>query len=379
VALSVVLLVGSGLLIETFVHLLRTNPGFDPHNVLSLPIWTTGTQYKSGAALANLYEDALRRIRAIPGVQNAAVVAAGQPLERGGNSYIHIAGQKDAEGFSADYREITPEYFRTLGVPLRRGRFFTTADSADAQKVIIINAAFARVHLQGHQPIGEHLRSGEEIVGVVGNVKSHLNQPAPPTFFVPMAQASYRTDQLFQGWFPTSVLVRTARNPLTLSWQMEAALRQADPNLPIGQVRTMEEMLSQSIAFQRFLMTLMTAFAGFALLLAAIGLYGALSYSMSRRTHEIGVRMALGAERRDVLKMVVGQGLKLALIGVAVGIAVALALTRFLASLLYGVKPTDPLTFISVSLILIAVALMACYIPARRAAKVDPIVALRYE
>ncbi|HET7215772.1 MAG TPA: ABC transporter permease [Terriglobia bacterium] len=379
VSLSLVLLVGSGLLLGTFIHLLHINPGFDPHNVLSLQIWTTGPQFKSGTGLANLYEDALRRIRTIPGVQSAAVVAAGLPLERGGNDYVHIAGQKDAEGFSADYREITPAYFRTLGIPLLQGRSFTMADSADTQKVIIVNAAFAREHLHGRDPIGEHLRSGEEIVGVVGDVKSHLDEPAPPTFFVPMAQVNYQSDQLFQGWFPTSVLVRTGQNPMALTREVETNLRKADPHLPIGQVRTMEEVLSQSIAFRRFLMTLITAFGGFSLLLAAVGLYGVISYSMSRRTHEIGIRMALGAVRGDVLKMVIGQGLKLVLIGVVIGVAEALALTRFLSSLLYGVKPSDPLTFIAVSLILIAVALLACYIPARRAAKVDPMVALRYE
>lgn len=379
VALSLVLLVGSGLLIETFVHLLRTDPGFDPHNVLSVPIWTTGTRYKSVADLANLYEDALGRIRALPGIQSAAVVAAGLPLETGGNDYIHIAGQKDAEGFSADYREITPEYFRTLGVPLLQGRFFTMADAAENQKVIIVNAAFAREHLQGRKTVGEHLRSGEEIVGEVGDVKSRLNEPAPPTFFVPIAQASYQSDRLFQGWFPTSVLVRTAQSPLSLSRAVEAALRRAEPNLPIGQVRTMEEVLSQSIAFQRFLMILMTVFAALALVLAVVGLYGVISYSVTQRTHEIGIRMALGAEKSNVLRMIVGQGLRLALIGVAIGIAGALALTRFLSSLLYGVRPTDPLTFIAVSQVLIVVALAACYIPARRAAKVDPMVALRHE
>jgi putative ABC transport system permease protein len=379
VALSLVLLLGSSLLIETFVHLLRTNPRFDPHGVLSLPIWTTGTQYKSAAELANLYDNALRRIRALPGVESAAVVAAGLPLETGGNDYIHIAAQKDAEGFSADYREITPEFFRTPGVPSLQGRFFTMADVAESQKVIIVNAAFARKHLEGRNAIGEHLRSGEEIVGVVGDVKSRLYEPAPPTFFVPLAQASYQSDQLFQGWFPTSALVRAAQNPLNLSRDIEGALRRTDPNLPIGQVRTMEEALSQSIAFQRFLMMLMAVFAALALVLAAVGLYGVISYSVTQRTHEIGIRMALGAERRKVLSMVVGQGFKLALVGVALGIAGALVLTRFLASLLYGVKPTDPLTFGAVSLILIAVALPACYIPARRADKVDPMIALPYE
>lgn len=212
VALSLVLLVGSGLLIRTFANLLRTKPGIDPHNVLSVPIWTTGTQYKSGGDLARFYETALGRIEAIPGVESAAVVAAGLPLERGGNSYVEVAGDK--EGFSADYREITPGCFDTLRIPLLQGRFFTADDSPAAHKVIIVNAAFAREHHQGRDPVGLHLKSGEEIVGVVGDVKSHLNEPAPPTFFVPMAQASYESDQLFQGWFPTCVLIRTAQKSL---------------------------------------------------------------------------------------------------------------------------------------------------------------------
>jgi predicted permease len=377
VALSLVLLVGSGLLIETFANLLRTDPGFDPHNVLSLPIWTTGTQYNSGGDLANFYEGALRRIEAIPGVDSAAVVAAGLPLERGGNDYIRVAGER--QGFSADYREITPGYFHTLRIPVLQGRLFSAADSQGAQKVIIINDAFARGQFQGRNPIGEHLKGGEEIIGVVGDVKSHLNEPAPPTFFVPMAQVSYKADQLFQGWFPTSILVRTALNPLSLTRAVEDALRQSDPNLPIGQVRTMEEVLSLSIAFQRFLMILMTVFAGLALVLAAVGLYGVISYSVSQRTHEVGIRMALGATGRDILEAVIRDGLRLTLMGTAAGLAGALALTRILRTMLFGVNPTDPLTFIAVTLLLISVAMLASYLPARRATKVDPMVALRYE
>jgi predicted permease len=377
VALSLVLLVGSGLLIRTFANLLRTDPGIDPHNVLSVPIWTTDTQHKSGGELARLYKTALAHIEAIPGVESAAVVAAGLPLERGGNSYVEVAGEK--EGFSADYREITPKYFGTLRVPLLQGRLFTEGDSPTARKVILINAAFARQHLQGRNPIGVQLKSGEEIVGVVGDVKSHLNEPAPPTFFVPMAQASYESDQLFQGWFPTCVLVRTAQNPLSLTQAVETALWQTDPNLPIGQVRSMEQVLALSIGFQRFLMTLMAVFALLALVLAAVGLYGVITYSVNQRTHEIGIRMALGATRRVVLGAVMGEGLRLALIGIAAGLAAAMALTRVVSNMLFGVKPTDPLTLIVVALTLTGIALFASYFPARRATKVDPMVALRYE
>jgi predicted permease len=364
-------------LIKTFTNLLRTDPGFDPHNVLSLPIWTTGTQYNSGGDLANFYEGALRRIEAIPGVESAAVVAAGLPLERGGNDYIRVAGEK--EGFSADYREITPEYFHTLRIPVLQGRLFSAADSQGAHKVIIINDAFARGHFQGRNPIGEHLKGGEEIIGIVDDVKSHLNEPAPATFFVPMAQVSYKADQLFQGWFPTSILVRTFQNPLSLTRAVEDALQQSDPNLPIGQVRTMEQVLSLSIAFQRFLMILMTVFAGLALVLAAVGLYGVISYSVSQRTHEVGIRMALGATGRDILRAVLRDGLRVTLIGTAAGLAGALALTRVLSTMLFGVNPTDPFTFIAVSMLLISVAMLASYVPARRATKVDPMVALRYE
>jgi predicted permease len=384
-ALSLVLLVGSGLLIRTFTNLLSTDPGFDPRHTLSLPIWTTGLRYKSGGALANFYESVVRRIQAIPGVESAAVVAAGLPLERGGNVPMKIEGRKDSEMFSADYREITPEYFRALGVPLQRGRAFTAADSQGANNVAVINVAFARRYLPNRSPIGEHLDlamvgdTQREIVGVVGDVKSHLNEPAEPTTFIPMAQASYGIDQLFQGWFPISILVRTAPEPLSLSRAVEDAVRASDPNLPVGQVRSMEEVLAVSLAFQRFLMTLMSVFAGLALVLAAVGIYGVISYSVSQRTHEIGIRMAVGATRSNVLRLIVRQGLYLVLVGTGIGLAAAFALTRLLGSVLFGVKPTDPLTFLGVSVLLIVTALLAGYIPARRAAKVDPMVALRYE
>jgi putative ABC transport system permease protein len=382
VALALILLVGSGLLIETFANLLRIDPGFDPQNLLCVPIWTTGNQYNSGADLANFYESALRRIDAVPGVKSSAVVAAGLPLERGGNDYVRVVGRKDSEGFSADYREITQRYFPTLGVRLLQGRFFAPSDSATAAKVVIVNAAFAHEHFQGTVPIGQHLRSGKdilEIVGMVSDVKSQLDDPAPGTFFIPMAQASYEGDQLFQAWFPTTVLIRTSLNPLSLRHSVEEALQQSNPNMPMGQSRTMEEVFSRSIAFQRFLMTLLGVFAGLALALAAVGIYGVMSYSVNERTHEVGIRMALGASRRGVLLLVIRNGLRLTVAGLAFGVAASLGLTRLMGGLLFGVKPTDPTTFVAVTFLLTAVALLASYIPARRAAKVDPMVALRYE
>ena len=380
-ALSLVLLIGSGLLIRTLANLLRTNPGFDPHHALAVEIWTTGLKYDSMPALANFYQELVRRIEAVPGVESAAVVAAGLPLETGGNTNpgVRIGGRLEFP--SVDYREITPGYFRALGVPLLRGRPFTEADSPDSAKVTIINEAFARQYFRNQNPVGQRLRLDQatEIVGVAGDVRSSLNEPAPPTFFVPMAQASYKTDQLFQAWFPTSILVRTSVKPLSVGRAVANAVRDADPNLPVGHVRSMEEILSISVAFQQFLMTLMNVFAGLALVLAAVGIYGVLSYWVRQRTREIGVRMALGAERKTILLWVVKQGMTLALYGVAGGVAAALALAHLMTSVLYGVKPTDPLTFIAVSLVLATVAMIASYVPARRATKVDPMVALRYE
>jgi predicted permease len=382
VALSMVLLVGSGLLIKTFANLLRTDPGFDPHPILSLQIWITGSQYKSSAALAGMYDRLVEKIQSIPGVENAAVVAAGLPLERGGNVAVRIENRKDLDWLSVDYREITPGYFSTLGVRLLQGRGISKSDSEATNKVIVINSTFARQYFPGRDPIGQHLVGGDangEIIGVVGDVKSSLNEQAPPTIFIPLAQAEMGTDQLFQGWYPTTILVKAAVNPASLSHAVETAVQDVDPNLPIGKIRSLDEVLSISLAFQRFLMTLMSLFAGLAMLLAAIGLYGVISYSVNQRRHEIGIRMALGATRNGVLGMIVRQGLTLALVGAAAGLAGALAVTRILGNMLYGVTPNDPPTFAATALLLMLVAFLASYLPARRATKVDPMVALRYE
>jgi putative ABC transport system permease protein len=394
-ALSLVLLAGAALLIETFANLLHTNPGFDPHPILTLQTWTTGQKFAplpdkptpaqedaSAAQISEFYQRILDKVRSIPGVQSAAVVGAGLPLDYGGNVGVWLASEGESRAFSSDFRSVTPDYFHTMGTPLLQGRFFTDADSSYSAKVAIINQEFAREKFPHGNPIGQNLNDGDpetlEIVGVVGDVRTSIGEPAPATFFIPLAQDAGDI-QAFQAWFPVSIVVRTAQPPLTLSHAVETAVHDADPDLPIGHIQSMEQILSTSLAFQRFSMIPMSIFAALALILAAIGTYGVMAYSIAQRTHEIGIRMALGAEPGDVLRMVIGQGMTLAALGLVIGIAGALAATRLLASQLYAVSASDPVIFIVVAVLLALVALFACWIPARRAAHVDPLIALRYE
>ncbi len=379
-AISVILLTGAGLMIATFSKLLHTDPGFNPHRILSAQFWLIGSNYNSEAQIATFDRAIVQRLEAIPGVESAAVVAAGLPLERGGNNGVRLPNSPDWH--SVDYREITPGFFNALGIPLRQGRAFSESDSETADKVVIVNQAFVRKHFSGRSPIGEHIFLGKtscEIVGVVGDVKSYLDQPAPPATFVPAAQASYGTSALFEGWFPRIVLVRSSVDPLSLSRSVRDAIAAVDPTVPTGSVRSMEQVLSRSLALRSFMMFLLGLFAALALVLASVGIYGVISFAVSQRTREIGVRMALGAHPRDVLRLILGEGLKLVLAGVILGIIAALAMTRLLSTLIYGVSATDPLIFLFVVALLVAVALAACFVPARRAMRVDPIVALRYE
>jgi putative ABC transport system permease protein len=375
-----VLLTGAGLMIATFSKLLRSDPGFNPHGMLSVQFWLIGSKYNSTAQIEAFNRAAVQRLESLPGVDAAAIIAAGLPLERGGNNGFHLSNSADWN--NADYREITPGFFRAMGIPLRQGRVFSEADSETANRAVIINQAFADRYFPSRSPVGEHIILGKttcEIVGVVGDVKSYLDQPAPPTTFVPAAQASYGTSALFEGWFPRSIVLRANVDPLSLSRAVHDAVAAVDPIVPTGSVRSMDQVLSHSLALRNFMMFLLSLFAALALILATVGIYGVISYAVSQRTREIGVRMALGARPGDVLRLILGEGLKLVLAGAALGILFALIATRFIATMIYGVSATDPLIFLSVITLLVAVSLAACYVPARRAMRVDPMVALRYE
>ena len=379
-AISLVLLIGAGLMIATFSKLLHTDPGFDPHRLLSMQFWLIGSKYDSAAQIESFNRAVVQRLESIPGVDAAAVVAAGLPLERGGNNGVHMPNSD--RWYSVDYREITPGFFTAMGIPLKQGRVFSESDSETSAKVVIVNQAFVREHFPNRSPIGEPIFLGKtscEIVGVVGDIKSYLDKPAPPTTFIPAAQAAYGTSALFEGWFPRSVVVSSKVVPLSLNRAVRDAIAAVDPIVPTGAMRSMDQVLSRALALQNFMMLLLSFFAGLALVLASGGIYGVISYAVSQRTREIGVRMALGAHPLDVLRLVLGEGLKLVVVGAVLGTLGALAATKLIATMLYGVSATDPLIFVSVIAVLVAVALAACYVPARRAMRVDPIVALRYE
>jgi putative ABC transport system permease protein len=347
-----------------------------------MQFWLTGSKYNSTPEIMKFYRAAEQRIEALPGVTAAGVVAAGLPLERGGNNGVRIAGSKESEWISMDYREITPGYFQAVGTALKQGRGFTEADSEGSHSVVIINEAAARKYFPDQSSLGKYLYvSGVlcEVVGVMGDVKSYLDQPAESTTFIPAAQAKLGTSNLFEGWFPRSIVVQTTGTPLILNQALREAVAATDPLVPTGAVRSMDQVLAHSLALRSFMMLLLSIFGGLALVLASVGIYGVIAFAVSQRTREIGVRMALGARPADVLRMVLREGMTLVAVGVALGVAAALMLTRLLEGMVYGVKVRDPLIFAIVNLLMVAVSLAACYVPARRATRVDPLVALRYE
>lgn len=381
-ALAVVLLIGSGLLIRSLLRLQSVNPGFDPHNVMTSNVDLPDAKY-ADPQKAQFFRELIPQLRSLPGVQSAAAI---YPLPMGGDEIrttFEIAGRPvpRSEEPHASLRTVTPDYFATLRIPLLQGRDFSERDDVAATPVVIINEALARQYFPNENPIGKHIKPSvatstsqplmREIVGVVGNVKfRNLSEEWAPESYVPYAQISFGS---------MTLVVRAAQNPASLAKPIAGTVRSLDKDLPVYAPKTVEQYLDVTIAAPRFNTFLLGIFAGLAMLLTAVGLYGVISYSVAQRTHELGIRLALGAEPRDMLRLVVGQGLQLAAIGVGLGLAAALALTHFLASLLFGVTATDPVSFLGVVALLFAVVLLASYVPARRAMRVDPMVALRYE
>jgi putative ABC transport system permease protein len=378
---AVLLLVGAGLLMRTFVNVLNIDIGFDPHNVLEVLLSLPRYKYATPASQTQFFQPALGRIRTLPGIEAAGGFLPQDELLFNAEGAMPLPPEQEP---NADLFVVSRDFFRAMRTPLIMGREFTAADGQAAAPVAIINQTLAHRYFSDTNPVGRRLvpetqvygqqssspQQPLEIVGVVKDLKAGNFQENTSEIFVPYRQHPVGTMLL---------AIRTATPPLSVVSAVRGAVKGLDPELPLDRVRPLEEEITRGYGEISFPYVIVWVFAILALILSAIGIYGVMAYTVSQRTREIGIRMALGAQKGDVLRMVVGQGIKLALIGVAVGIAGAFALTRFLSSLLYGVKPTDPLTFIAVSLILIAVSLLACYIPARRAAKVDPMVALRYE
>ncbi len=379
VALALMLLVGAALLIKSFVNLQRVDPGFNPKDVVRVDVGLPRTRYPERNQSATFYKQLLDRVAALPGVQSAGAVSS-LPLSGGGtDSDFGIEGRPPAEPGQnpvAWYSSVTPGYFRAMGIRLLRGREFTEADNADAPKIVLISETMARRYFSEEDPVGKRLVFGgasdlREIVGVISDVKFFgLNLDARPSMYFPHQQNPARG---------MSLVVRTQGNPLTLATAIRGQVSALDRDLAVSNVMTMEQLVGVSLAEPRFVLLLLGAFAAVAMLLSAIGVYGVVSYSVTQRSHEIGVRMALGAQMSDVLKLVVGQGMTLVLGGVGLGLIAAFALSRVMESLLFGVSATDGTTFAATSVILAGVALGACFVPARRATKVDPMVALRYE
>ncbi len=382
IALALVLLVGAGLMIRSFWQLQKVEVGLVAENVLAVRLGLPRTKYPDGANTAAFYQQLQERLAALPGVK-AVGATSGILLQKLANSSIFsIEGrpvEPEAQRLELPFDAVSPNYFRTMGIPLIKGRVFTEQDKRDSLQVAVINETMVRRYFPNEDPIGKRFTFGNPdsnaswitIVGVMRDVRRQgLDEPIRIESFMPHSQAPSRSME---------VVIRTASDPLTLAKSVHDAIWSLDKDLPVANIRTVEQILSERTAPRRLNMLLLGLFAVVALVLAAVGLYGVMSYSVTQRTHEIGIRMALGAQPRDVLKLVVGQAAMLAVIGVAIGLAAALALTRLMSRLLFNVSATDPLTFAAIAVMLTAVALLASYLPARRAMKVDPMVALRYE
>jgi putative ABC transport system permease protein len=383
-ALAFVLVIGASLMIESFWRLLKANPGFHPDHLLTLriklPNDAKDSKYREPQQRALAFQQFLNNIETLPGVRSAAsaelIPLSQDDMDMGRFIVKEAPPSVPGEAPAADFRDVSPSYFGTMGIPLLQGRAFSAHDNADGPLAVIIDETLARRFFPDQNPIGKHLQFSvggrpREIVGVVGAVRdTGFDQQPRPTIYFPYLQTGDQT---------MSLVVRTDSPPVAILPSIKSAIRAVDKDQPVFNVKTMDEIIAGVVSAPRLAFILLGVFAFLALALAAVGIYGVTSYSVSQRTHEIGIRMALGAREFDVLRLVVGHGLTLAAIGVGLGVAGALVLTRFLASMLYGIRPTDPLTYMGVCLLLAAVTIVASYIPARRATKVDPMEALRYE
>jgi putative ABC transport system permease protein len=377
-ALALMLLIGGGLLMKSFLLLQRVDPGFNPNQVLTLRLFLNRTQYPEGQQIRGFYASLLDRLKTLPGAQGVAAISNLPLAGNNTDTSFLIEGQPvppAGRGPVAWYNSVSPNYFSTMEMGVVKGRVFTDHDDEKSPRVVIISETMARRYWPGQEPLGQRIGSGpdnwREIVGVVKDVKHFgLDADTPPSMYFPFRQTPTRG---------MTLVVRTVGSPLGVVPALRRDIWTADRNLAITQVLTMNELVSSSITQQRFIVLLLGCFAALALVLAAVGIYGVMSYSVTQRTHEIGIRVALGARNTNVLALVLKSGMMLAAIGAAIGVLGALALTRLMSTLLFGVTPKDAPTFIGLSLGLLAVALIACYLPARRATKVDPLVALRYE
>jgi putative ABC transport system permease protein len=381
VALSLVLLIGAGLMVRSFLAILKTSPGFNPEGVLTMNLNLPFAKYKEEPQRAAFYSDLVQRVKALPGVQSAAVI-----------NYLPLGGSNSSDAFLVEgrpepapgqenigrYRVCTPDYFQTMGISILKGRGFTEQDRSGSTPVIIVNETLAHRYWPDGDALGKRVRfegplekaPWMEVIGIVQDVKHELNLPVTSDFYLPHAQDS---------WNAMVLVARTSADPASMSDSIRQQVLAIDKDQPVFDVRTMLEVRAISVAVYSFGSATMSIFAVVALVLAAIGIYGVMAFAVTQRTQEIGIRMALGARAIDVLKLVVRSGMLMTTIGVIAGLAGAFAITRLMSSLLFGVSPTDVVTFVLVTAGLIFVALLACYIPARRATKVDPMVALRYE
>jgi putative ABC transport system permease protein len=381
VAISLTLLIGAGLMIKSFYEILKVEPGFKSDSVLVMDVALPRLKYEEKTARVNFYQQAVERIGALPGVQHAGATNV-LPLSRSNtDAAFSVVGRPEPDKGReplANFRVVSPHYLEAMNIPLQRGRHILETDRADTQRVTIINEFLAQQFFPNEDPLGKRLNFGSddekdhyEIVGVVGNIKHEsLVEKTGAEVYVPLTQ---------EPWYSMSIVVRAEGDPLQLAGAAQREIQAIDKDQPVYNVRTMGRVVSESLAPQRVVMGMLGVFALIALVLASVGIYAVMSYAVTQRTHEIGIRMALGAQPRDILKMIVRQGMLLAVVGVTLGLIASYWLMQAMSKILYGVSASDPLTFTAISLLLMLVAFAANYIPARRATRVDPMIALRYE